>query len=72
MMLPGDLIGVSPILSIVFNTFTLIAIVLAFSETRVVVLIVIIEDLSATVGAINALFVIVYKIVLDIFSTDSE
>ena len=71
-MLPGDLIGSSPFSSILVNTLTLIARVLAFSVTRVVVLIVTIEDLSATVGAIIALFVIVYKIVLDIFSTDSE
>ena len=71
-MLPGDLIGFSPMASILLKTFTLIAIVLAFKETRVVVLIVTIEDLSSTVGAIIALFVIVYKIVLDIFSTDPE
>ena len=45
---------------------------LVFNETMEVVCIVTIEDLSAAVGAIITLLVIVYKIVLEIFNTASE
>ena len=45
---------------------------LVFNETMEVVCIVTMEDLSAAVGAIITLFVIVYKIVLEIFNTASE
>ena len=71
-MLPGVLIGSSPIIAIVFKTSALVAIILVFNETMEVVCIVTIEDLSAAVGAIITLFVIVYKIVLEIFNTASE
>lgn len=71
-MLPGVLIGSSPIIAIVFKTSALVAIILVFNETMEVVCIVTIEDLSAAVGAIITLLVIVYKIVLEIFNTASE
>ena len=71
-MLPGVLIGSSPMIAIVFKTSALVAIMLVFNETMEVVCIVTIEDLSAAVGAIITLLVIVYKIVLEIFNTASE
>ena len=71
-MLPGVLIGSSPIIAIVFKTSALVAIILVFNETMEVVCIVTMEDLSAAVGAIITLLVIVYKIVLEIFNTASE
>ena len=71
-MLPGLLIGSSPIIAIVFKTSALVAIMLVFNETMDVVCIVTMEDLSAAVGAIITLLVIVYKIVLEIFNTASE
>ena len=45
---------------------------LVFNEAMDVVCIVTMEDLSAAVGAIITLLVIVYKIVLEIFNTASE
>ena len=71
-MLPGVLIGSSPIIAIVFKTSARVAIMLVFNETMEVVCIVTMEALSAAVGAIITLLVIVYKIVLEIFNTASE
>ena len=45
---------------------------LVFNEAMDVVCIVTMEDLSAAVGAIITLLVIVYRIVLEIFNTASE